>query len=256
MKCVILAGGFGTRFSEETNNKPKPMIKVGSMPILWHIMKIYESHNINEFIICLGYKGYVIKEYFSNYFLHRSDVTIDLNNNSLEVHRKNAEPWKITLVDTGFDSMTGGRLLNVKNYLSESESFCFTYGDGLSDINITDEIKFHESHNKIATICAVQPPNRYGVLNVDNNTVNGFLEKPSNGGWINGGFFVLKYEAIDFIDSTKTIWEEGPLTKLSQMGELQAFYHNGFWQPMDTLRDQRYLDDLWHSDKPPWKKWE
>ena len=255
MKCVILAGGFGTRFSEETDNKPKPMIEVGGMPILWHIMKIYASHNVTDFIICLGYKGYLIKEYFSNYFLYMSDVTIDLKNNKLTVHRKNAEPWKITLVDTGVNSMTGGRLLNVKKYLLKAESFCFTYGDGLSDINISDEIKFHNSHGKIATICAVQPPNRYGVLNIKDSTVKSFHEKPSESGWINGGFFILKYDAIDFIKNEQTIWEKEPLNKLAQMGELQSYLHKSFWHPMDTLRDQRYLDDLWNNNESPWKKW-
>lgn len=256
MKCVILAGGFGTRFSEETDNKPKPMIEVGGMPILWHIMKIYESHNVTDFIICLGYKGYIIKEYFSNYFLHRSDVTIDLKNNKLSVHRKDAEPWKITLVDTGIDSMTGGRLLNVKKYLSKTESFCFTYGDGLSDINISDEISFHNSHGKIATVCAVQPQNRYGVLSIKGTAVEGFQEKPSDGGWINGGFFILKYDAIDLIKNDQTIWEKEPLNKLAQMNELQAYHHKSFWHPMDTLRDQRYLNDLWKNNKSPWKTWE
>jgi len=255
MKCVILAGGFGTRFSEETENKPKPMIEIGGMPILWHIMKIYEAHNITDFIICLGYKGHLIKEYFSNYFLYMSDVTIDLKNNKLTVHRKDAEPWNITLVDTGVNSMTGGRLLNVKKYLSTKESFCFTYGDGLSDINISDEIKFHNSHGKIATICAVQPPNRYGVLSIKDSTVKSFQEKPSDGGWINGGFFILKYHAIDFIENQQTIWEKEPLNKLAQMGELRSYIHKSFWHSMDTLRDQQYLDDLCNNNKSPWKTW-
>lgn len=256
MKCVILSGGFGTRFSEETDSKPKPMIEIGGMPILWHIMKIYASHNVTDFIICLGYKGYLIKEYFSNYFLYMSDVTIDLKNNKITIHRKDAEPWKITLVDTGINSMTGGRLLNIKKYLSKTESFCFTYGDGLSDINISDEIKFHNSHGKIATVCAIQPPNRYGLLNIKDSTVKNFQEKPSDSGWINGGFFILKYNAIDFIENEQTTWEKEPLNKLTQMGELQSYLHKGFWHPMDTLRDQRYLNDLWNNNKAPWKTWE
>ena len=255
MKCVILAGGFGTRFSEETDNKPKPMIQIGGKPILWHIMKIYESHNITDFIICLGYKGYIIKEYFSNYFLHMSDVTINLANNEIVTHQKNAEPWKITLVDTGIDSMTGGRLLNIKKYLNENESFCFTYGDGLADLDITEEIKFHNSHGKTATICAVQPPNRYGVLDIVNDTVGGFSEKPKDGGWINGGFFILKYEALKFIKDESTIWEREPLAKLAKTGELKAYRHQSFWHPMDTLRDQRYLEEQWKSGSAQWKMW-
>lgn len=255
MKCVILAGGFGTRFSEETENKPKPMIEIGGMPILWHIMKIYETHNVTDFIICLGYKGYLIKEYFSNYSIYRSDITFDLKKNKLIVHQKNAEPWKITLVDTGVNSMTGGRLLNVKKYLSKTESFCFTYGDGLSDINISEEIKFHNSHGKIATICAVQPPSRYGVLTIKDSIVKSFKEKPTEGGWINGGFFILKYHAIDLIENQQTIWEKEPLNKLVKMGELRSYLHKSFWHSMDTIRDQQYLNYLWNNNKSPWKTW-
>ena len=255
MKCVILAGGYGTRISEETHNKPKPMIEIGGMPILWHIMKIYEKHNITEFIICLGYKGYLIKEFFSNYTRHMSDMTINFNSNNVKFHETNVAPWKVTLVDTGTSSMTGGRLLRVKKYLSDSESFCFTYGDGLADINISEQIKFHENHGKIVTVCAVQPPNRYGVLNIKGTTVKGFAEKPSDSNWINGGFFILKHEALNFIENTQTIWEKEPLEKLTQMGELQAYRHNKFWHPMDTLRDHKHLEELWHNNESPWKTW-
>jgi len=255
MKCVILAGGLGTRISEETYNKPKPMIEIGGMPIIWHIMKIYEKHNVTDFIICLGYKGYLIKEYFINYIRHMSNITINLKSNTLDFHKIDVEPWKITLVDTGDSSMTGGRLLNVKQYLSKSESFCFTYGDGLADIDISNEIKFHNNHGKIATVCAVQPPNRYGVLDIKGTTVNSFEEKPSDSNWINGGFFILKYDAIDFIDDEQTVWEKKPLNKLTEMGELQAYHHRKFWHPMDTLRDHKYLEDLWYNNKSPWKTW-
>tara|TARA_B110000503_G_scaffold23555_1_gene36951 strand:- start:3774 stop:4541 length:768 start_codon:yes stop_codon:yes gene_type:complete len=255
MKCVILAGGYGTRFSEETYNKPKPMIEIGGMPILWHIMKIYEKHNVTDFIICLGYKGYLIKEFFTNYIRHMSNITINFKSNSLDYHKIDVEPWKITLVDTGSSSMTGGRLLKVKQYLSKSESFCFTYGDGLSDIDISDEIKFHNNHGKLSTVCAVQPPNRYGVLDIKGTTVKSFQEKPSDSNWINGGFFILKYDAIDLIDDEQTIWEKKPLKTLAEKGELQAYHHNKFWHPMDTLRDHNYLEDLWHNNKSPWKTW-
>lgn len=255
MKCVILAGGYGTRFSEETYNKPKPMIEIGGMPILWHIMKIYEEHNISDFIICLGYKGYLIKEFFANYIRHMSDMTINFKKKSLNFHNQNIEPWKITLVDTGADSMTGGRLLKIKKYLLKTESFCFTYGDGLANLNISEQITFHKKHGKIATVCAVQPPNRYGVLDIKGTTVKSFEEKPSDSNWINGGFFILKYEALNFIDSLQTIWEKQPLKTLAQMGELKAFHHHNFWHPMDTLRDHRYLESLWKNENCPWKIW-
>jgi glucose-1-phosphate cytidylyltransferase len=257
MKAVILAGGLGTRISEETHLKPKPMIEIGGKPILWHIMKNYSSYGINDFIICCGYKGYVIKEYFANYFLHMSDITIDMNNNQMEVHQQNAEPWKVTLVDTGEKTMTGGRLKRVEKYLINEDAFCFTYGDGLSDINIADEIKFHFSHQKIATVAAVQPPGRYGALKIDSKkNITNFLEKPlGDGALINGGFFVLSPKCIDLIDGDETTWEAFPLTKLAEMSELVAFEHNSFWQPMDTLRDKNLLEELWNSGNAPWKKW-
>ena len=256
MKAVILAGGLGTRISEETHLKPKPMIEIGGKPILWHIMKIYSAHGVNEFVICCGYKGYVIKEYFANYFLHMSDVTFDMSNNCMEVHQKNAEPWKVTLVDTGDNTLTGGRLRQVRKYVEDEEAFCFTYGDGVSDIDITTKIAFHKAEGKLATVTAVQPPGRYGALEITGHEVKGFCEKPSgDGGLINGGFFVLSPKVIDLIESDQTIWEEEPLQKLAAMGEMTAYVHNGFWQPMDTLREKNLLEDLWQSGKAPWKIW-
>ena len=256
MKAVILAGGLGTRISEETHLKPKPMIDIGGKPILWHILKVYSSHGINEFIICCGYKGYVIKEYFANYFLHMSDVTFNMSINSMEVHHKKAEPWKVTLVDTGECSMTGGRLKRVRDYVKDS-SFCFTYGDGVADVNITELIAHHSIHGRLATVTAVQPPGRYGALQFsENNGVSGFQEKPQgDGGWINGGFFVLEPEVIDRIEGDSTIWEQEPLRSLAADGQLTAYHHKGFWQPMDTLRDRIQLEELWASSKPPWKVW-
>lgn len=256
MKAVILAGGLGTRISEETHVKPKPMVEIGGKPILWHILKIYSAFGINEFVICCGYKGYVIKEYFANYFLHMSDVSFDMRNNSMEVHHEKAEPWEITLVDTGEASMTGGRLKRVRKYLN-NESFCFTYGDGVSDVNIADLIAHHKSFGRLGTVTAVQPPGRYGVIRFgENSSVCGFQEKPEgDGGWINGGFFVLEPEVIDRIDGDLTSWEQEPLSSLASDGELTAFHHTGFWQPMDTLRDRVYLDRLWAESKAPWKLW-
>ena len=256
MKAVILAGGLGTRISEETHLKPKPMIEIGGKPILWHIMKMYSSHGVNEFIICLGYKGYLIKEYFTNYSLHMSDITIDIADNKIEVLKKHAEPWKITLVDTGEQTLTGGRLKRVSDYLDPAEPFCFTYGDGLSDVDIAQSIKFHADHGKLATITAVQPPGRYGALDCEGSSVKGFIEKPSDGGLINGGFFVLDPEVIDLIDGDETIWEEEPLKVLAANDSMAAFFHNGFWQPMDTLREKQHLEKLWEDNKAPWKIWE
>jgi glucose-1-phosphate cytidylyltransferase len=256
MKVVILAGGLGTRISEETHLKPKPMIEVGGKPILWHIMKIYSAHGLNEFVICCGYKGYIIKEYFANYFLHMSDVTFDMAQNAMEVHHRNAEPWKVTLVDTGEDTMTGGRLKRVAPYLAGEESICFTYGDGLADVDITAQIKYHRSHGKLATITAVRPPGRYGALKMSGPKVAGFLEKPrGDGGLINGGFFILSLKCLDFIEGDRTSWEMEPLTRIAESGELVAFEHQGFWQPMDTLREKNLLEDLWASGKAPWKVW-
>lgn len=256
MKAVILAGGLGTRISEETHLKPKPMIEIGGKPILWHIMKIYSSYGINDFIVCCGYKGYVIKEYFANYFLHMSDVTFDMSRNKMDVHQKYAESWRVTLVETGDNTLTGGRLKRVKEYLKDEEAFCFTYGDGLSDINISELIEFHNSHKKLATVTAVQPPGRYGSLAIDDSRVTGFLEKPKgDGAWINGGFFVLSPKVIDYIDSDEDSWEAAPLINLAQENQLMAFSHTGFWQPMDTLRDKNHLEDLWQSGNAPWKKW-
>lgn len=255
MKAVILAGGLGTRLSEQTHLKPKPMVEIGGKPILWHIMKIYGLHGINEFIICCGYKGYFIKEYFSNYFLHMSDVTIDMSKNTMEIHRKKAEPWKITLVDTGEKTMTGGRLKRVRDYLN-NEDFCFTYGDGVSDINISELIKQHKKSNKLATVTVVQPPGRYGTVEIIDNEVKGFIEKPKgDGGWINGGFFVLNPKVIDYIDGDSTPWESLPMEKLASNEELNAFFHTGFWRPMDTLRDKNQLEELIIQNKAPWIKW-
>lgn len=256
MKAVILAGGLGTRISEETHLKPKPMIEVGGYPILWHIMKIYSAYGINEFIICCGYKGYIIKEYFANYFLHMSDITFDMQTNEMHVHHKKAENWKVTLVDTGEETMTGGRLKRVAPYLKDEEAFCFTYGDGVADIEIGKLLDFHHQHGLKATVTAVQPPGRYGALNRDGDLVRGFIEKPrGDGGWINGGFFVLSPDCIDFIADDTTVWEAGPLEKLAANGQLAAFEHDGFWQPMDTLRDKTQLEELWGSGKAPWKCW-
>ena len=255
MKAVILAGGLGTRISEETHLKPKPMIEIGGMPILWHIMKGYSSHGVNDFIICCGYKGFLIKEYFSNYFLHMSDVTIDLQGNDIEIHENYSEPWKITLVDTGPNTMTGGRLKRVKHFLKDEDAFCFTYGDGVSDINIKNLIDFHTSHNKLATITGVVPPGRYGAIIGDGDAVKSFEEKPQgDGAIINGGFFVLSPSVIDLIDGDETSWELEPLLKLVDDDNLMVFRHDGFWQPMDTLRDKNYLEELWATN-PPWKSW-
>mgnify|MGYP003672133027 CR=1 FL=1 len=257
MKAVILAGGLGTRLSEETTLKPKPMVEIGGRPILWHIMKLYSTHGINDFVICCGYKGYLIKEYFANYFLHMSDVTFHTASGEMEVHRKKAEDWRVTLVDTGEESMTGGRLKRVKDYLKDEEAFCFTYGDGVSDVDITAEIAFHKAHGKLATILAVQPPGRYGALKMDGDSVGGFTEKPKGqGGWINGGFFVLSPKVIDYIDGDSSHWEVKPLQQIAEAGELQAFKHEGFWQPMDTLREKNMLEDLWDAGKAPWKTWD
>jgi glucose-1-phosphate cytidylyltransferase len=256
MKAVILAGGFGSRISEETNLKPKPMIEIGGKPILWHIMKIYAANGVNDFIICCGYKGYVIKEYFANYFLHMSDVTFDMAHNRMEVHQKHAEPWRVTLIDTGEDSMTGGRLKRVAKYVQDEDAFCFTYGDGVADVDIAAEIAFHRAHGKLATVTAVQPPGRYGALQMAGSEVTGFSEKPrGDGGLINGGFFVLSPRCLDRIAGDSTSWEAEPLTGLARDGELMAFAHTGFWQPMDTLREKNLLEDLWQSGRAPWKRW-
>lgn len=256
MKAVILAGGLGTRISEETHLKPKPMVEIGGMPILWHIMKIYSHHGVNDFIICCGYKGYVIKEYFANYFLHMSDVTFNMAENTVEVHTRKAEPWRVTLVDTGEKTMTGGRLRRLASYLKDEEAFCFTYGDGLSDIDISALLAFHHAHGKKATITAVKPPGRYGALTLDGAKVESFTEKPrGDGALINGGFFVLSPAVIAEIDGDATPWENEPLQRLAAAGELMAFEHRGFWQPMDTLREKTMLEDLWARDKAPWKVW-
>ena len=256
MKAVILAGGLGTRISEETHLRPKPMIEIGGKPILWHILKMYSAHGVNDFIICCGYRGYIIKEYFANYFLHMSDVTFDLANNKMEVHQRNAESWKVTLVDTGEETMTGGRLKRVHDYVKNEEAFCFTYGDGLADIDIKAEINFHKSHGKWATVAAVQPPGRYGALQISGQQVTGFTEKPrGDGGLINGGFFVLSPKCLELIAGDTTSWESQPLSELADTGQLMSFSHTGFWQPMDTLRDKNLLEELWTSGKAPWKTW-
>jgi glucose-1-phosphate cytidylyltransferase len=255
MKAVILAGGLGTRLSEETTTKPKPMVEIGGKPILWHIMKIYSVHGINEFIICCGYKGYVIKEYFANYFLHMSDVTFNMADNSMKVHNERADNWKVTLVDTGEHTMTGGRLKKIAEFLDE-ETFCLTYGDGVSSVNISESILFHKSHGKKATLTATLPPGRFGALKFNGNQVEKFEEKPEgDGAFINGGFFVLNKSVIDRIKGDQTVWEQEPLRGLASEGELMAFRHTGFWQPMDTLREKQKLEELWESDKAPWKKW-
>jgi len=256
MKAVILAGGLGTRISEETDLKPKPMIEIGGKPILWHIMKIYSAHGVNDFVVCCGYKGYVIKEYFANYFLHMSDVTFDMENNEMQIHRRNAEHWRVTLVDTGELTMTGGRLKRVKSYLDDEEAFCFTYGDGVSDINVSELISHHKASGRLATVTAVQPPGRYGALDITGDKVKGFLEKPKGeGGWINGGFFVLSPKCIDYIQDDSTVWEQEPLEQLATRNELSAYRHDGFWQPMDTLREKTQLEGLWSTNKAPWKTW-
>jgi glucose-1-phosphate cytidylyltransferase len=256
MKAVILAGGLGTRISEESSIRPKPMIEIGGKPILWHILKTYSSHGVNDFVVCCGYKGYVIKEYFANYFLHMSDVTFDMQNNKMEVHHRHAEPWRVTLVDTGEATMTGGRLKRIAEHV-DGEDFCMTYGDGVSNVDITALLEFHRAHGKQATVTATQPPGRYGALNLDGNTVKSFVEKPmGDGGWINGGFFVLNPKVLDLVDGDDTIWERKPLESLAAADQLEAFFHRGFWQPMDTLRDKVHLEELWQSGKAPWKVWE
>lgn len=256
MKAVILAGGLGTRISEETVLKPKPMIEIGGKPILWHIMKIYSFHGINDFIICCGYKGYVIKEYFANYFLHQSDITFDISKNEMTIHQERVEPWKVTLIDTGENTMTGGRIKRVKTYLNKGQDFCLTYGDGLANIDITKLVAYHKSHGKIATLSSVFPPGRFGALDITENQVTSFYEKPrGDGALINGGFFVLKPNALNYIQDDTTIWEQQPLNKLASNGELMSFKHEDFWQPMDTLRDKHYLEKLWESGEAPWKLW-
>ncbi|HEX9584157.1 MAG TPA: glucose-1-phosphate cytidylyltransferase [Gammaproteobacteria bacterium] len=255
MKAVILAGGMGTRISEETSVRPKPMVEIGGKPVLWHIMKIYSAHGISEFIVCLGYKGYIIKEYFSNYFLHMSDITFDMKNNRTEIHQSKSEPWRITLVDTGEKTMTGGRLRRVRAFLDD-EAFCFTYGDGLSDVNVSKLVEFHHKQGTLATLTAVQPPGRFGAVNLENQKIIGFHEKPQgDGGWISGGFFVLSPKVIDYIADDETVWEREPLEELAKKSNLSAFKHRGFWQPMDTLRDKLQLERLWESGKAPWKVW-
>jgi glucose-1-phosphate cytidylyltransferase len=256
MKAVILAGGLGTRIAEESHLKPKPMVEIGGKPILWHIMKVYSAHGVNDFVICCGYRGYIIKEYFANYFLHMSDVTLDMTTNSMEVHERKAEPWRVTLVDTGEESMTGGRLKRVASYIQNEEAFCFTYGDGLADIDIEALVAYHKSHGKLATVTAVQPPGRYGALNLGGNKVVGFTEKPrGDGRRINGGFFVLSPLVLNYIEGDATCWEQYPLEQLAIAGDLMAYVHDGFWQPMDTLRDKNHLEDLWRSGVAPWKLW-
>jgi len=257
MKAVILAGGLGTRLSEETSTRPKPMVEIGGRPILWHILKMYSHHGINDFIICCGYKGYIIKEYFANYFLHMSDITFDMRSNRMEVHQKRAEPWNITLVDTGDDSMTGGRLRRVSKYIENDEEFCFTYGDGVGDIDISASIEFHRQHGKAATLTATYPPGRFGALDIQNHQVKSFKEKPKgDGAMINGGFFVLKPAVLKHIKEDGTIWEQEPLMALAAENQLMAFQHHGFWQPMDTLHDKNLLEKLWASGQAPWKKWD
>lgn len=256
MKAVILAGGLGTRLSEETSTRPKPMVEIGGKPILWHILKMYSQHGVNDFVICCGYKGYVIKEYFANYFLHMSDITFDMRNNHMEVHHKRAEPWHVTLVDTGDESMTGGRLRRVADYVRDEEAFCFTYGDGVSDIDISASIAFHKQHGKAATLTATFPPGRFGALDIQGQQIKKFMEKPKgDGAMINGGFFVLSPRVLDYLEDDATVWEQQPLQRLAADDELMAYEHHGFWQPMDTLRDKTYLEELWDSGKAPWKTW-
>ena len=255
MKAVILAGGYGTRISEETAIRPKPMVEIGGKPILWHIMKMYSAYDINDFIICCGYKGYLIKEYFANYFLHMSDVIFDIKNNSMDILQNNAETWKVTLIDTGEKTATGGRLKRVRKHLGD-EDFCFTYGDGVSDVDIGKLISYHKAQRKLATVTAILPPSRYGVLVVEQNNVKSFEEKPvGDSGWINGGFFVLSPKVIDYIDGDETMWEHVPMRRLARDGKISAFLHRGFWHAMDTLRDKKYLEGLWDSGNPPWKVW-
>jgi glucose-1-phosphate cytidylyltransferase len=255
LKVVILAGGLGSRISEESHLKPKPMIEVGGKPIIWHIMKIYSAFGLNDFVVCLGYKGYVIKEYFANYFLHMSDVTFDLSKNAMQVHQNSAEPWRVTLVETGESTQTGGRLKRVKSYLDD-EDFCFTYGDGVSDVNIKALIEFHKSSKRLATLTAVQPPGRFGALVLQDSKILAFEEKPKgDGGWINGGFFVLSPKVLDYVAGDDTVWERSPMEGLANAGQLGAYFHRGFWQPMDTLRDKNHLEDLWTGGSAPWKKW-
>lgn len=255
MKAVILAGGLGTRISEESIVRPKPMIEIGGMPILWHILKIYSAHGIHDFVICCGYKGYLIKEYFANYFLHMSDVTIDMAHNTVEVHHKKVEPWKITLIDTGENTQTGGRLKRVAQYLDDD--FCMTYGDGVGSVDIAASVAFHRQHGKLATMTAVQPPGRFGAFELSGSAVKSFNEKPQgDGGWINGGFFVLNPKVLSLISSDATIWEKEPLESLAKQGQLEAFFHGGFWRPMDTMRDKIVLEELWASDQAPWKNWQ
>lgn len=256
MKAVILAGGLGTRLSEETSIKPKPMVEIGGKPILWHIMKSYSAHGINDFVICCGYKGYIIKEFFANYFLHTSDVTFDLQANSMEVHERHAEPWKVTLVDTGDATMTGGRLKRVRQYVEREDAFCFTYGDGVADIDIAASVAFHRAHGLLGTMTAVQPPGRFGAAELDGERIAAFREKPQgDGSWINGGYFVLSPKVIDYIAEDATIWEREPMETLARDGQFAAYRHAGFWQPMDTLRDKQHLEELWQSGRAPWKTW-
>lgn len=256
MKAVIFAGGLGTRLSEETSVRPKPMVEVGGKPILWHIMKMYSQHGVHDFVICCGYKGYVIKEYFANYFLHMTDVTFDMRNNSMEVHHKRAEPWNVTLIDTGDETMTGGRLLRVADYVRNEDAFCLTYGDGVSDVNIGAAIEFHRQHGKAATLTATYPPGRFGALDIQGQQIKQFMEKPrGDGAMINGGFFVLSPRVLDYLEGDATVWEQQPLQRLAADDELMAFEHSGFWQPMDTLRDKTYLEELWAAGKAPWKTW-
>lgn len=256
MKAVILAGGLGTRISEETSVRPKPMVEIGGKPILWHILKIYSHYGINDFVICLGYKGYVIKEFFSNYFLHTADVTFHMDENRMEVHDSTTEPWRVTLVDTGDTTQTGGRLKRVSKYLVDEDVFCLTYGDGLADIDVADTIEFHKSHGKAATMSAVQPGGRWGSLVLDGDQVTAFREKPAgDGAWVNGGFFVLSPKVLEYIAGDETVWEREPLEKLAEEGNLNAYHHRGFWQPMDTLRDKVHLESLWQDGSAPWMKW-
>lgn len=257
MKAVILAGGLGTRLSEETSTRPKPMVEIGGRPMLWHIMKMYSAHGIDDFVICCGYKGYVIKEYFANYCLHMSDVTFDMRHNRMQVHAGRAEPWTVTLVDTGDESMTGGRLRRVRRYVEDEAAFCFTYGDGVSDLDISATLAFHRRHGKLATMTATYPPGRFGAVDIDSGRVRSFQEKPrGDGGMINGGFFVLSPAVIDRIDGDASIWEQQPLMGLAAAGQLMAYEHTGFWQPMDTLRDKQLLEQLWASGRAPWKTWD
>jgi len=255
MKAVILAGGLGTRLAEETSVRPKPMVEIGGKPVLWHIMKIFSAHGVNDFIVCLGYKGYIVKEYFSNYFLHMSDVTFDMVNNGMQTHQHSAEPWRVTLVDTGDNTMTGGRIKRIAPYL-DGEDFCCTYGDGIANVDIASLIEFHRKHGKLATLTATQPPGRFGALSLSGNRIESFQEKPhGDGAWVNGGFFVLSPRVLDYIDGDHTVWEREPMERLARDGEMMAFFHDRFWQPMDTLRDKNYLEELWASGKAPWKIW-